>query len=194
MINGTLRSVASGTSSGTYSITIDDTDEINIDGCSGMNYELNPQCLLIKIEGFATTLTNGFTDTGTEPLSMRTDVHDLHSYDIIILNNELYQVETEPSEKTNITVRRYPDARTASEKSSSIGDTLRRVATRATTIKKISGNPAIIQFHESGEYDRHGFSRGDVISIINVQGTDVFDGKLFVVGDTNRTSLAINDD
>ena len=50
----------------------------------------------------------------------------------------------------------------------------------------------MVQFHQSGDYDSHGFSRGDIIALVNVQRTDIFNGKFFVVGNTNRTSLALN--
>ena len=78
----------SGTTSGMDTVTLSNAVGVNINSCSGGNYVLNPQCILVKIEGFATTLTEEFIDNGTEALSMRTNIHDFHSYDIIIYIEE----------------------------------------------------------------------------------------------------------
>ena len=190
VVNGTLGRV-NGASGGAGSVAISDGVGVDVSGCSSATYTLNEQCILVKVEGFRTTLMDTFGDNGTEPLSMRTGIHDFHSGDILVLNDELYKVDTEPSQKTNVSVIRYP-ARTATNKMSLSGHTVQRVATKATTIKTIKEAQPLVQFHQSGDYDSHGFSRGDVIALVNVQRTDIFNGKFFVVGNTNRTSLTLN--
>ena len=109
-----------------------------------------------------------FVDNGTLSCGL-TLLFSLWGYSYV--EDELYEVDTEPSQKTNVSVIRYP-ARTATNKMSLSGHTVQRVATKATTIETIKGSPALVQFHQSGDYDSHGFSRGDVIALVNVQSTD----------------------
>ena len=166
---------------GAGSVAISDGVGVDVSGCSSATYTLNEQCILVKVEGFRTTLMDAFGDNGTESLSMRTGIHDFHSGDILVLNDELYKVDTEPSQKqtsaSSVIRMNYP--RTATNKISLSGHTVQRVATKATTIKTIKGSPALVQFHQSGDYDSHGFSRGDIIALVNVQRTDIFTGKFF---------------
>ena len=78
--NGTLRRVTDA-SGGAGSVAISDGVGVDISDCSSATYTLNEQYILVKVEGFRTTLMDAFGDNFT--LSMRTGIHDFHSGDIL---------------------------------------------------------------------------------------------------------------
>ena len=195
LVNGTLRTVLEANGND-RSVNINGT---GVELSSDCNHPSERTCIVIKADGLRLTIDETFSAGDATKVDVKVTLppnsyaHDFRRGDLVIVSDhaselgKLYSIFSEPKDAKNMTFA--PVGGTVGEGSGYAT----RVASSLRTIKSIStANPAVVTFNVEGDYDTHGFTRGDLLTLVNVQGTPQYSGKVLMVAGTTKSTIALS--
>jgi hypothetical protein len=200
VVNGSIRTILPWPKPTKTSFSINGTGAHLSTGCS-MQQIVQQACVVTKLLGIKATLDQPFysavaTVEAKVTLPTETFIYDFRKGDLLIVSSHdgpgtLLKISSEPINEKNMTFEVYSAGEAVG--SASVPGHITRVAQRSKTIISVSNtNPVVVTFDVQGTYDTHGFSRGDVIMLVDVRGTVAYRNRFCMVGSTNRTTLELS--